>query len=422
MKIIYIITFPPAYHIKNADIKPDHYWTSQMNEMIGVWRRDRGHAFARDVKRLYPEIDYEVWRPDYRAKKELVHRFEDGVVHRTFPARKRVSFFGLKPIRICYSRSLILKLEESARQAQDTRDVVIHLPVDYSHFGYLILKRFHGRLPFLHTSHLAPEALSVDLKTKNIFKYLHRRFIQRRKNRHKKMLGEIAVAKDRIEYFKKETGSPVHLINSLNQFDFEWAKNKPSREEARKRLSLPASRFILFSSSRLIPEKQVDRLLHVLASLKHHDYLYIISGNGTLEYEEYLKKMSTELELSDKVVYSGYLDDQLLDHYCAADAFIYTSWNEGGPGAGVKALALEVPVIATNTGIVHYLLKEKKAGLILEKDRPETWAGRIEEVMNGLKIQVIDSQQLEKEYGLKQFTRRLVDLYGITAKNFYLDA
>lgn len=422
MKVIYLITFPPAYHIKNADQKPDYFWANKKKEMIGVWRRDRGHAFAMDVKRLHSEIDYEVWRPDYRAEKELVHEFEDGVVHRTFPAGKRVSLFGLKPIRICYSRLLMAKLEETVRQARETRDVLIHLPVDFSHFGYLILKRFHGRLPFLHTSHLAPEALSVDLKTSNVGRYLHRRLMQRRKNRHKRLLGEIAVAKDRIEYFKKETWSPVHLINSLNQFDFKWARNRLSKEEARRRLSLPADRFILFSSSRLIPEKQVDRLLDALAALKNHNFLYIISGNGTHDYEEYLKKLVDSVDLSEKVVFTGYLDEQLIDYYCAADAFIYTSWSEGGPGAGVKALALEVPVIGTNTGIVHYLLKEKSAGLILDKSQPDTWAGRIEELLNGKKILVIDSAGLEKEYGLEQFTHRLVELYGSAVEKFYRDA
>lgn len=419
MKVIYLITFTPAYQIKNADKKPDQFWINKKNEMIGVWRRDRGHAFARDVKKIYPEIDFEVWRPDYRVDREYAHVFEDGVVHRSFPAKKRMSLFGLKPITICYSKQLMSKLEDIANQVVETRDVLIHLPVDYSHFGYMILKRFHSRLPFLHTSHLAPEALSVDLETKRLGKHLHRKFIQRRKNRYKKLLGEIAVARDRIEYFKKETGSPVHLINSLNQFDFEWAKNRPSKEEARRRLSLPDASYILFSSSRLIPEKQVDQLLKALASLKSHDFLYIISGNGTHDYEDYLKKLVQELELSKKIIFTGYLDDQLLDYYCAADAFIYTSWSEGGPGAGVKALALEIPVIGTDTGIVHYLLKEKNAGLILDKVKPETWAGSIEGVLNGKKIDVIDSWELEKEYGLEQFTHRLVTLYSNALENFY---
>ena len=86
MKIIYIITFPPKYEYKDGP-KPDFFWLNNKNQQIGIWRIDRGHVFAQDVKTFFPETEFEVWRPDYRAEKEYVHTFEDGVIHRSFPAQ-----------------------------------------------------------------------------------------------------------------------------------------------------------------------------------------------------------------------------------------------------------------------------------------------------------------------------------------------
>lgn len=255
MKIIYIISFPPAY-LYQESLPPDHSWINDKDEQIGIWRSDWGHIFAENVKRFFPKVDFEVWRPDYRVEKEYLYVFEDGVVHRSFPAQKVTFWRGLKPEKYYISKELILKLSQFIIIHKHTKDLVVHIPLDFSYLTHIILKKFNRLVPFLHTSHLNPELLNVDLKTANPLSYLHRFFIKLTYNKHKKMLKEIAVSKDRTDFFERYTNANIYHLDFLN-FDFGWADNKTSKGYARRKLNLPTDKKIIFSSSRLVPEKQV---------------------------------------------------------------------------------------------------------------------------------------------------------------------
>ena len=421
MKIIYIISFPPAYHFNITKSKPDHFWFNTNKEVVGIWRQDHGHLFAKDVKRYHPEIDFEVWRPDYRAEKEYKHVFSDGVIHRSFPAQKAIFWKGLKPEIHFRSKQLFAKFDLLIKEHFESRDLICHIPLDFSYIGYKLLNRFGRKIPFFHTSHLNPHLLNVDFNTRNPIKYLHRLLIQKTHERFISCLGKIAVSKDRIDFIKGVVKKNVFLINSLNQFDFNWAKDKVSRNFARQQLNLPSDRKIFFSSSRLVSEKQIDKLLKAFSLLKNYNFLYIISGNGTSEYEQYLKDLSKRYDLDKKVIFKGYLNTNLIYYYCASDVFISSSISEGGPGSAIKALSLELPVITTNTGIVSFLLIEKNAGLVLEKTDPDSWASEIVKVLNGMVIRTIDSKELEMEYGLEQFIRQLVFYYSKTLECFYMN-
>ncbi len=415
MKIIYIITFPPKYEYKDGP-EPEFFWINNKNEEICVWRMDRGHVFARDVKKYFPEIDFEVWRPDYRAEKEYAHIFEDGVTHRSFPARTVQFRRGLKQDKFWTSVELLEKLEQYVDQDSEDQDLILHLPVDFSYLSYTIIRKFVGKIPFLHTSHLNPSLLNPSLSTYNPIKYLHRLLMKITYNKYLKFLTEIAVPADRVNFFKKNTSANIHLLNSLN-FDFEWAKNKISRAEARKKLSLPPETFILFSSSRLVSEKQIDKMLLSLSELKGLDFKCIISGVGDIKYEKYLKELVKKLSLDSKISFVGFLTDDLIDHYCAADVFITTSGSESGPVSAIKAFALGIPVISTDTGIAANLLKENDAGVILDKKNNAHWAKKIRSVINNMEISRIDPEMLINEYDLKNSIIQLVDSYKRSIKN-----
>lgn len=388
--------------------------------MIGIWRDDWGHVFAKDVRSHYTDISYEVWRPDFRADKIYIHRFDDGVVHRSFPAEKVIFRMGLKTSKFWSSKALLSRLERVVNENQYTQDLLLHFPLDFSYIGHAILKKYRTRVPMLHTSHLNPLLLKSQLETNRPLKNLHRMLLNRTYKTHLKYLREIAVSADRIDFFRKHTDAKIHRLDSL-LFDFKWADNKISKEKARKNLGLQKNDFILLSSSRLVPEKQLDKMLYALSRISKNNYKCIISGAGEREYEEYLNKLTIKYGLQDQVIFTGFLTKNLLEYYCASDAFITTSSSEAGPVSAIKALALEIPVIATNTGIVGYLLKEHNAGLILKKDRSKEWSVMLERVVGGERIKIISAKTLEKEYGKFNSTRKLVDCYKSSIERFWYE-
>jgi glycosyltransferase involved in cell wall biosynthesis len=409
LKVIYIITFTPKYDYQYS-LKLDHTWLNEKGEEIWVWRGDWGHVFAQNIKKLFPEIEYEVWNPDFRAEKEYVHVFEDGVIHRTFPAEKVTYRFGLKHREAVTSVTMLAKLEDLSAIHKESKDLVCHLPVDYAYLGNQILKKFHQKIAFLHTSHLNPELLNVNLNTLSPFKLVHRIFLKREMDHHKLLLGDIAVTSDRLDFFKNHTHSTVKLLNNL-YFDFSWAKNRLNKSEARKKLGLSEDQYIIFTSSRLVPEKQMDKFLKCLAELKKKRFLCLISGSGEKEYEDYLKNLVLEKGLDQKVRFTGFLDDELKDYYCASDVFITPSASEGGPVSAIKALALGIPVISTDTGIVASLLKEKKAGIILDRTDSGMWTSALEYAISGKPINLIDPDKLAEEYDMMNSFKQLYRYY-----------
>ena len=417
MKVIFIITFSPAYNYNNT-IQPEHFWHNNKGEIVGIWRQDWGHIFAEDVKRFFPDVEFEVWRPDYRADKEYVHIFDDGVVHRSFPSGKVKFRIGLKPAYFETSDELMDKFGSTIHAHQNTKDLICHIPLDFSYLGCTLLKKFRNKIPFFHTSHLNPNLLNVNLKTLNPIKFLHRLFIKKTFDQYKNLLGDIAVSLDKMEFFKMHTKSKIYQLNSLN-FDFEWTNSKITKKEAREKLNLNPEIFIIFSSSRLVPEKHLDKMIQCFVALRNHAFLCILSGSGELYYEKELKELVIRLGLHNHVSFVGFLSDNLIDYYCASDVFISTSISEGGPVSAIKAMALDIPVISTDTGIVYSILKESNAGIILDRNNPATWTKKIEKVILGEKIKTVDCKKLEEKYNVEGSILQLVSYYEKTIENFY---
>lgn len=409
MRVVFLITFPPAYHLTSSSA-PDHFWQNDDGQIIGIWRQDWGHVYAREVKKYHPHIEYEVWRPDYRAEKEYVHMFDDGIVHRSFPAQKKKYKFGLKSVENWRSEELINKIEEYITEKQPARNLVFHLPLDFSFFGHEILKMFNDKVAFLHTSHLNHRILSGNFKTINPLSLTHRFFIYRTYNRHKLLLKEIAVTEDRVDFFERHTNANVYQLDYIN-FNFNWANHIISKDEARQKLNLPKEKKIIFSSSRLVPEKQVEKFIMTLGALSHNNYLCIISGSGTTEYENYLKKLCVELNLNEKVIFTGYLDENLIDYYCACDLFISTSLSEAGPVSVFKAFAVNMPVISTDTGFAGFLLKKYNAGTLIDKNNWRSWQCALNDFLNGKQIKTINPAILQEQYEVRKGINQLVNYY-----------
>lgn len=417
MKIIFIITFPPAYEYGNT-VKPDHSWENSKGEIIGVWRQDWGHVFAKDVKRFFPEVEFEVWRPDYRADKEYMHVFKDQVIHRSFPAQMKKFRFGLKRTGFWTSRELVEKLDLYISEDQKSKDLLCHIPLDFSYLSHILLKKFKTRLPFLHTSHLNPQLLNPKIATINPLKYLHRLFIKKTLSGHLKLLSEIAVSKDRLEFFNTHTSANVYQFNSLN-FDFNWTINKVTKLDARKKLGLDPEALILFSSSRLVPEKQLDKMILSLSEIQGLDFTCIISGKGEEKYEIFLKNLVKQVGLGDRVTFVGFLSDNLIDYCCAADFYITTSASESGPVSALKAMALEIPIISTDTGIAYNLLSENNAGVILDKNNYNSWPETIKGALQNKNVITVNSQILNQEYGVEKSISQLVYYYQKAIENFW---
>ena len=115
--------------------------------------------------------------------------------------------------------------------------------------------------------------------------------------------------------------------------------------------------------------------------------LYGICGDGF--FHDRMEEWIREMDLQDNVVMFGYCMDVRPFLGCA-DASIFPSHREGMGMAGLEALSMEIPLIASdNRGTREYMV-HKENGFVCDSRRVETVVEGIEYMM------AMDSAQREK--------------------------
>ena len=131
------------------------------------------------------------------------------------------------------------------------------------------------------------------------------------------------------------------------------------REEARRELGIGGQEFVLVWAGRMAPVKDVQLLGQVIrrAAASSSKLLFLVVGDG--EQKPELELLTQGLE---SVRLLGWHRD-MERIWCAADAAILTSVNEGTPTSLIEAMAARLPFVATNVGAVRDLAVEPLSAL-----------------------------------------------------------
>ncbi len=153
-----------------------------------------------------------------------------------------------------------------------------------------------------------------------------------------------------------------------------------SPAEARSRLGLDPDRLTIGFVGRLSIQKRIDRLLDVLPQLRRHrqGLQVLIIGDGA--QRQALQQRTTALGLDDTVRFCGW---RMPVHpwYEAMDLMVLPSEREGLPNVLLEAMALEVPVAATDVGANRDLLDGGRCGVLLSDD-VGGWLDPLQRFMN----------------------------------------
>jgi D-inositol-3-phosphate glycosyltransferase len=127
--------------------------------------------------------------------------------------------------------------------------------------------------------------------------------------------------------------------------------------------------------------KRVDFLLRVFSLLqkKHPQFTYHIVGQG--EDEEKLKKLTRELQISDRVVFQGGVDNgKLAALHRRSMLFLHGSIEEPFGMAPLEAIACNTPVIAhCSGGPLEYV--NDNCGRLIDSLSEEKWSVEISDFL-----------------------------------------
>jgi glycosyltransferase involved in cell wall biosynthesis len=135
---------------------------------------------------------------------------------------------------------------------------------------------------------------------------------------------------------------------------------------------LPEQKLVLFLG-RIEPIKGLDILLKSWADVMHlydHDHaVLVIAGPDYRGYAKKLKILTSKLNITNRVIFTGFLDDKTKwATYQRADLFVLPSYSENFGLVVTEALACGTPVITT-TGTPWKELEEIDAGRCVPPDK-----------------------------------------------------
>jgi glycosyltransferase involved in cell wall biosynthesis len=172
----------------------------------------------------------------------------------------------------------------------------------------------------------------------------------------------------------------AHSPIDLRQFD----PARVDRIAARDRLGLAPSDVALGVIGQLTPWKGQDDAVRATAEVRrvHPDVRLLLAGSAkfvsgatrhdNLAYVRRLEELVEQLGLREHVSFLGERDD-VPELMRALDVLLVPSWEEPYGRAVVEAMAMGVPVIATEVGGPAEIIRDGE-GVLLPPRRPELWA------------------------------------------------
>jgi glycosyltransferase involved in cell wall biosynthesis len=183
------------------------------------------------------------------------------------------------------------------------------------------------------------------------------------------------------------------------------------KNQCRNELNLPLNKNIFLTVCRLYDLKQVDKVIEILSTIEK-DFLYIVVGHGTRQYEEYLKSKANKLNEQNKIVFTGYkTGPELVKYINSADIFIHVSKAEAGPVVNMEAMGCGVPIFCTDTGNTAEVLKENSAGIVVGATNYKDWERELINYLDGKPIKTLDLEVVKEHYEWGNIAKKFIAIY-----------
>lgn len=177
------------------------------------------------------------------------------------------------------------------------------------------------------------------------------------------------------------------LIRSGVEFD-KFIAMRGRKRESREMLGIPQDAPVVGTVIRLAPQKHPEAIVDVARMVVKRlpDTRFVVVGDGPLS--DYMKSYIEELDLGTNFHLLGSRKDvaEILPSF---DVFLLTSRSEGLPRAMLEALAVKIPVVATDVGGIAELVNGLRNGYLCSH-------GDLECLSSGV-IRLLESPELRED-------------------------
>jgi len=190
----------------------------------------------------------------------------------------------------------------------------------------------------------------------------------------------IAVASSIRNFLSRQEGLPFEKISLIyNSVDLQWfspSDDPNAKKWARRNLDLPQDALLVGGVGRLTHEKNFPLFLEVAAEVcaRLPQARFVIAGEGS--ERKALEEKSRRLGLDSRLRFLGFVKD-MPQFYQSLDLLLLTSHFEGTPLTVLEAMAMGVPVAASQVNGVAEVLEDGQDGILVPPGRGDLFIERI---------------------------------------------
>jgi glycosyltransferase involved in cell wall biosynthesis len=184
--------------------------------------------------------------------------------------------------------------------------------------------------------------------------------------------------------------------------------------QTRDNLALPNGRMILCVSRLDASEryKGIDKLIEALPDVLERipEAFCVVVGNGSDRSR--LEKLKKDLELTDKVIFTGWVSNGLLaSYYRACDVFVLPSSQEGFGIVFLEAMYYAKPCVGVGAGAIPEIVENGKTGFVTKLGNVGSIADCLVHLLSNESLCEsmggAGKERLEQEYSFEKFRKRL---------------
>jgi glycosyltransferase involved in cell wall biosynthesis len=235
-----------------------------------------------------------------------------------------------------------------------------------------------------------------------------------------------------------EAGFPLKkgiiISNSFDTEEFENLREGADGKRFRNKFNISERQKVILFLSRLSWKKGFDTLLPAFADVlkKEKDAILVLAGCDDEGYAEKVEEIAfsvgfrkdqiislihpqgNKLAVDPKIIFTGMLlDKDKVSAFLGSDVFVLPSYSENFGMAVAEAMCFELPIIVTKYVGIAPLIKERGAGVVIEKNRDEL-AGAILKVLEGradVRQMVRAAKKLVEEFSLSRVATAMSEAY-----------
>ena len=205
--------------------------------------------------------------------------------------------------------------------------------------------------------------------------------------------------------------------NGIDVMKFSRDNLSIEPEKKREEVGLKADELVVGIVARLVYEKGYLELFQAAVQLtrKFDNVKFLVVGPVETDRKDAVNlDILEELGIEENVIFLGMRKD-VPELYSTMDIFVLPSWREGIPRALMEAMAMEVPVVATNIRGCREVVKNGETGLLVPVRNHQALAEAVAILLQDEQKR-IEMGKAGRKYILANFTedavyQRIIQLY-----------